>query len=271
MLLLLVPLAGSALYLSGAVSHALPLDPSLDWPPEFIAMQQLVRQRDAFPQSVITLLDNGDWVAWSCALVAAILVGSEFAWGTVRTTLVSAGRLEIFFAVRAVAVLVLAASVLLILAILGAVLPNVVTVAGVGLVKPPPIDPLGGLAYAGAWFVAAAVFTGIGMLMASATRSVALGLVLSVVYVTGENAIAHLPALTASGRPEGLAQLLPVQSTIQLVRQAAGLSGRVDVSAAIPTSNPFAAGDANLIVPVAWAAAAIALAVVIASRSDVHE
>ncbi|MES2211279.1 MAG: hypothetical protein V4515_14030 [Chloroflexota bacterium] len=271
LLVIAIPSTSAFLYLSGAIAHAQPLDSSLDWPPEFVTMHQLARERDAFPQSVLSLLDSAAWVAWASAVLGALLVGSEFGWATIRTTLVTAGRLEGFFLAKVTSVLVIAAVLLAALVTLGSVLPAVAAVIGVAMVTASPVDWVGAAAYAGAWFVSAAVFGAIGLAFGTLSRSPVLGLIVTLVYITGENIVAQLPMWAPTGRPEGLVLLLPVQSTIQLVRHAATLAGRVDLGAALPEAPPFGVTSSSLLVPFAWVIGLVTVAVVVGARRDIAE
>lgn len=269
MFLLVVPLGAAALYVVAASSHAAP-DLRPDVPPEFVAYRVLQRQADAFPQSILTLLDNGGWVAYATALLASLLVGAEFSWATIRTTYLASGHLAGFLVVRLTSLALLACLVLVALALLGAVLP-VVASPFIEFPMGPSIDIAGTFAYGGAWLLTAFLFGAIGTFCSILTRSSAAGLVMTIVYVYAENFVVLRPELSPAGYPQGLALLLPVQSTTALVRAAAGVAGRVDPISAMPGAVPFAATGGSPLIPALWIIAILVASFAILARRDIAE
>lgn len=240
---------GIALYLADAMAHAAPLtDPGV--PPEFVRQRELLRMRDAFPQSVITYLDDGMLVAWGTAILACVLVGAEFSWGTIRHAVGAPGGLPGLAVSRVVSLGAFAAAVLMGLAGLGCIAPTLLALA-IELPEAPAISATGTLAYAAAWLLVCLVCGAVGSLLTGLTRSAALGIVASFVYINAESFIALRPEAAPDGYATGIGLLLPVQSALALVRSTAALAGRVDPSSAFH-GEVFASSTGNAAVPIAW-------------------
>lgn len=263
-----LPLIAGTLYVAGALAHAGPFAIP-DAPPEFLQQRALLQQRDAFPQSVLTLLDQGLVAAWGAALLASLVVGREFSWGTLRHALAGPGGLKGFVIARSVSLAVAAASMLAILAALGVILPAVMATR-IEMAASPAVRPSGAVAYAASWFLVILTFAALGTLLAVVARSAAVGAILTVIYINGESFLALRPEIAPDGYASGPATLMPIQSALAFVRRAADLAGRVDPGSAFQGER-FGSLDGNPLVPIAWIVAMVAVASVVLSRRNIVE
>jgi ABC-type transport system involved in multi-copper enzyme maturation permease subunit len=252
-------------YLSG-VSNALnPVGQiPADFPPDVVdqikeqARQDLLRY--AFPLSIGTLVQNGQILILALvAYVAAAVTGAEFAYGTIRTSLVAHADRRGFLIVRLVAMTVAALLFIGLLVVLGALLPLGAVLLGTSLpgVADPDIGSLAGLV--GATFLATCFVIGLTSLWAVLVRNAAIALVLTIAYVLIEGAVVGL-IVRIAGEESLIRWLLPV-ADLQLLFTRVGGGGPGD---AMPTPLAISIG-------VAWVLATWALSVWVLARSDIRE
>jgi len=156
-----------------------------------LALEQyrLARSTFAFPQGIVTLLGSGALVLFGILLLTATSLGDEFGWGTIRTVLLASNHRARLLLVRLGLLFGIGAALIGTLAVLGAVLPLVVSALGAPPVEVPDLDlaavtvlVLGDL---GAMFVVLAF----AAMVTALVRSGSLTLVLLLVYVAIEAAI----------------------------------------------------------------------------------
>ena len=150
---------------------------------------RLARSSFAFPQGIVTLLGNGTLVLLAVLLLTATTLGDEFGWGTIRTILLASNHRARILLLRLGVVLGIGMALLAVLAVLGAVLPLIVSALGAPPVQVPALNlaavgvlVLGTL---GATFVVIAF----GAMVTVLVRSGGLTLVMLLAYVAIEAAI----------------------------------------------------------------------------------
>lgn len=265
----LVALAIAALsipaYVSG-VSNALnpvgQIPP--DFPPDVVdqikeqARQDLLRY--AFPLSISTVVQNGQILVLALvAYLAAAITGAEFAYGTIRTSLVARADRRGFLIVRLAALAVAALLLIGLLVVLGALLPLGVALLGTSLpaVADPAIGALAG--FLGVMLLATCFVIGLTSLWAVLIRNAAIALVLTIAYAMIEGAVVGL-IVRVAGEESLVRWLLPV-ADLQLLFTRAGGGGPGD---AMPT--PLA-----IWIGVAWVLAIWAFSVWMLARTDIRE
>jgi len=143
----------------------------------------------AFPQGIVTLLGSGALVLLGVLLLTATSLGDEFGWGTIRTALLASNHRARMLLVRLGLLWGVAAALVAILALLGAVLPLVVSALGAPRVDVPALDTPALAVLVLGDLEAAFVVVAFAAMVTVLVRSGSLTLVLLLVYVAVEAAI----------------------------------------------------------------------------------
>jgi ABC-type transport system involved in multi-copper enzyme maturation permease subunit len=96
---------------------------------------RLARSAFAFPQAIVTLLSSGTLILLAILLLMATSLGDEFGWGTIRTVLLASNHRARILLIRLGVILGIGVGLVAVLAVLGAVLPLLVSALGA-----PPVD-----------------------------------------------------------------------------------------------------------------------------------
>lgn len=252
-------------YISG-VSNALNNGSQFpaDFPPDVIdqikeqARQDLLRY--AFPSSIGTVVQNGQILILALvAYLAATITGADFAYGTIRTSLVAHADRRGFLIVRLAALAVAALLLIALLVVLGVLLPLVAVLLGTSLprVAVPDIGALASLL--GVMFLATCLVIGLTTLWAVLIRNAAIALVLTIAYVLIEGAVVGVLVRVAG--EQSVVRWLPPVADLQLLFDRAGVG-----SMAAPIATPLA-----ISVGIAWALATWGASVGLLARADIGE
>lgn len=254
-----------ASYISG-VSNALNNGSQFpaDFPPDVIdqikeqARQDLLRY--AFPSSIGTVVQNGQILILALvAYLAAAITGADFAYGTIRTSLVAHADRRGFLIVRLAALVAAALLLIALLVILGALLPLVAVLLGTSL--PSVADPhIGALAsFLGVMFLATCLVIGLTTLWAILTRNAAIALVLTIAYVLIEGVVVGLIVRVAG--EQSMVRWLPPVADLQLLFDRVGVGSMV-----APITTPLA-----ISVGIAWVLTTWSASVRMLARADIGE
>jgi hypothetical protein len=251
---------------SNAMANALNSGGQLppDLPPDVVdqiraqARQELLRY--AFPLSIGTVVQTAQVLVLALvAYLAAAVTGAEFAYGTIRTSLVAHADRRGFLRVRLAALAVAALLLVALLVVLGVLLPLTAALLGTNLpvVADPDIGVPAGMV--GVMFLAACFVIGLTTLWAVLVRNAAIALVLTIAYVLIEGAVVGI-IVRVAGEQSVVRWLPPVADVQVLFNRAAGSS------IAAPISTPLA-----IAVGIAWVLALWAAAVRVLARADIRE
>jgi ABC-type transport system involved in multi-copper enzyme maturation permease subunit len=252
-------------YISG-VSNALNMGGQLpaDMPPDFIeqireqARQELLRY--AYPLSIGTVVLNGQILILALvAYLAAAVTGAEFAYGTIRTSLVAHADRRGFLIVRLAAMTVTGILLIGLIVVVGALMPLGAALLGTSLpgVADPNIGSLAGLV--GVMFLATCFVIGLASLWAVLIRNAAIALVLTIAYVLIEGAVVGL-IVRIAGEESIVRWLLPVADLQLLFDRARGGPMGVVMPTLLAVS-----------VDIAWVFALWVSSVWVLARSDIRE
>jgi hypothetical protein len=275
--LLLVPIAAFGGYLASyaSIDGHYGWDPSQPMPTEVAGMIAAERAGYAFPASLLTVFGNAPWLLFGLFFIASGTVGLEFAWATIKTTLMTSPSRLRFALSRMIAVGALGLAALGLLVVTGIVLPSLMPILGDALPPSRPTEPLvigGTLA---ALFISSAFFVALGVLLAVITRGPALPLLILIADFMVEGILSGLPVVREAGL-QLLAGSLPIMSVIGLISGAQeptsyGLSA---VPSPVPGAPPLLGerplGLAFLVV-LGWTGAFLALTAWQLRRTDVLE
>ena len=235
-----------------------------DFPPDAIAqIKEQARQsllRFAFPLSIGSVVQDSQILALALvAYLAAAVTGAEFAYGTIRTSLVAHADRRGFLIVRLAGMTLAGTLLIVLLVVLGALLPLGAALLGTSL--PRVADPnIGGLAgTVGVMFLAICLVIGLTTLWAVLIRSAVIALVLTIAYTLLEGALVGL-IVRVAGEESLVRWLLPVADLQLLFDRARGGS----TGSAMPTLLAISVG-------VAWVLAVSAASVWVLARADVRE
>jgi ABC-type transport system involved in multi-copper enzyme maturation permease subunit len=229
-------------------------------PPEILERIRQQRLEYAFPLSVGSVVQNGQILILALvAYVAAAVSGAEYAYGTIRTSLVAHADRRGFMIVRLAGLTVVSVVLIGLLVVVGAILPVIATLLGTRFpgVVDPEIASLSGVV--AVTLLTACFVIGLTSLWVVLVRNAAIALVLTIAYVLSEGAIVGL-IVRAVGEESPVRWVLPV-ADLQL------LFGRVhdsSMGAAMPTPLAISLG-------IAWVLATWAAAVGVLARSDIRE
>jgi len=243
---------------SAETNYAIP--PGEQIPPEILEQIRQQRLQYAFPLSIGSVVQNGQILVLALiAYVAAAVSGAEYAYGTVRTSLVAHADRRGFMIVRLAGLTVVGVVLIGLLVLVGALLPAIAMLLGTRF--PAVVDQeFGSLAGLVAVTLLTACFViGLTSLWVVLIRNAAIALVLTIAYVLSEGAIVGL-IVRAAGEESAIRWVLPV-SDLQL------LFSRVhdtSMGAAMPTPLAISLG-------IAWVLATCSGAVGVLARSDIRE
>ena len=235
-----------------------------DFPPDAIAqIKEQARQlllRFAFPLSIGSVVQDSQILALALvAYLAAAVTGAEFAYGTIRTSLVAHADRRGFLIVRLAAMTVAGVLLIALLVVLGALLPLGAALLGSSLpaVADPNIGSLAGTV--GVMFLATCFVIGLTTLWAVLTRNAVIALVLTIAYTLLEGAVVGL-IVRVAGEESLVRWLLPVADLQLLFDRARGGS----TGSAMPTLLAIS-------VDMVWVLGIGAASVWVMARADVRE
>jgi len=234
-----------------------------------------MRERFAFPQSVVTALGTGTFLMFALILLTATTLGDEFGWGTVRTALLANSQRRRFLAVRLGFLVATGAAVIVATGLLGVIAPLVLSLTGADLPVKTPVDwtAIGVLAL-GETIVCAAVI-GFSALVTVVARSGSLALVGALLYLVVEGAILALLSRFEPFQQNGdlvwSLDLLPLHGLTTFINTAsAAASGLGNVPGEV-LDRALDRAAVPLVALLAWAALFWALAFRRFSRMDIVE
>lgn len=156
--------------------------------------QKTTLQAYGFPQSMFTIVGPGVLPLIALVLIASFVVGDEFRFGTLRTSLLASGDRRRFLAARATTLLGMTAGLLAVTVIVGAVLGIVLAAIGAELaVTTVPIDAVSAAAWFGGEVLVAVVVLCLGTALTVLLRSGAVTLLLILIWSLLETFLANLP------------------------------------------------------------------------------
>jgi len=229
----------------------------------------------AFPVSLVTLLGSGSTVFLALVLLVATTFGDEFSWGTIRTTLLASSNRRRLLVLRLAAVIGIGVGMVAALALLGVVLPLVLTLAGAHFPPTPGLNLAAFAVLVLGTLEGCLVVVAFGALATLLVRSGSLTFVVLLVYVAVEaSVLTVLSRLTPFQEHGDLAWLLdafPVR----------GIARLTDTAARVASGLPRFPGEAvptdlgGTLVPIVallfWAFAFLSIAYVRFTRMDVVE
>jgi hypothetical protein len=235
-----------------------------DFPPDVVAQIKDQARREllryAFPLSIGTVVQTAQVLVLALvAYLAAAVTGAEFAYGTIRTSLVAHADRRGFLGVRLAALAVAALLLIALLVVLGVLLPLTAALLGTNL--PVAADPDIGVpaGMVGVMFLGACFVIGLTTLWAVLIRNAAIALVLTIAYVLIEGAVVGL-IVRVAGEQSAVRWLPPVADLQLLFDRATGSS------IAAPIATPLA-----IAVGIAWVLALWAASVRVLARADIRE
>ncbi|HET6380167.1 MAG TPA: ABC transporter permease [candidate division Zixibacteria bacterium] len=187
-------------------------------------------ERFAFPESVVTLVRSTQlMIVAIAAYAAAAMVGAEFNYRTLRTSLLVNGDRVTFALIRIAAVAGYGAILVLLVTLVASALPFVAMVPGAD----QPANAAGGLGRGLAVTGSALLFATFAALLAAAAtllvRNTAIALLLSATYGVGEGLVIGLIERATRGEIPPL-HLLPVASLQLLSERAVGAPSTIPIS-----------------------------------------
>ncbi|HEY5629571.1 MAG TPA: hypothetical protein VIR16_08680 [Candidatus Limnocylindrales bacterium] len=275
--LLVVPLLAVGGYL---MSYAMvpghyPADtgqPDQSWIASAIATE---RSAYAFPASLVAVSGNAPWLLFCLFFLASETMGLEFAWSTVKTSLISSPSRLRFVVSRLLVIGAIGFVSLVLLLVAAVVMPALMSIAGAGLPPSRPTDVVVIVGTVVALALASAFFIVVGVFLGVITRGPALPLVFLVADFIVEGVIAGLPLAREAGLGL-LAGSLPIMSVINLISGAQdprsyGLPPVLSDAPGAPSlfaDRPLAL---SFLVVAVWAAVFLAASVWQLRRADVLE
>jgi ABC-type transport system involved in multi-copper enzyme maturation permease subunit len=239
------------------------------------ARQVVALQRYGLPQAPLTLLASSLFSIIALALIASLVVGDEFRFGTLRTSLLAASDRRRFLAARLISFLVLTVGLFVALVLVAVVLSLGLTLIGAEL---PPSAPINVPAAAGLVvtdiLVATVVIlltTALSLIMRSGVLAFLVGLLLLLIDVF----LVQLPVFQSLGAQAALAAV-PQFSLTTAIRTLQAVLGR-DTGGLAFADLPVPGGPLNLDpvvlagILVAWGAVFLVVADRRIRRMDVIE
>lgn len=250
------------------------------------ARVEALRARYAFPQSMLTMLASAPFIFFAMILLTATMIGDDFSWGTVRTSLIASSDRRRLLLVRFGFLTVVASVLVAILILLGVALPPLLAATGTPLPAPPALDAGGFVVLLIAEVVVAVAVIGFAALATLLVRSGGLTLVVGLVYLAIEGGInalllrfeAFQPAGAFGRQTDGPAawvlNLFPVRGTLTLLDRANQAAGALPSSPDFPGEVVLRDLDAVRL-PFAWVLVLAAIVTALAfrrfSRMDIVE
>lgn len=166
------------------------------------AQQAIALQKYDLAQTPFTLLGSGIVPMLALVLMASLAVGDEFRFGTIRTSLLAAGKRRRFLFARVVSLTAMTVALFGAMVVLAVVLGIGLRIVGAE-VNPStiPIDAGAGLAWLGAQILATMVVISLGLALTVLLRSGALPLLLIIIAALVELFVAALPIFAATACP----------------------------------------------------------------------
>lgn len=224
--LLVIPVLTSLQYaasLSGELAQ-LQTAPGVVLPPEVYRLQEITLSRYQFPHSILTvLLNSAPVVMLGAGLLAALSIGSEFAGGTVRTSLVFNGNRPRYLVGRVLGALVLVLLAIMLVLLMGATLPTIAHATGTSLPVPPGLSRSGTMLFGSAYSLAIGAVMMFAVLITILTRSAVIASASLLGLAATSSALVQL-----SGRAD-VTLVLPTAAIEALVTQAAVVAGGVEI------------------------------------------
>lgn len=235
-----------------------------DFPPDVIEqMKEQGRQellRYAFPLSIGIVLQNGQILVLALvAYLAAAVTGAEFAYGTLRTSLVAHADRRGFLMVRLAAMAVVSLLLVALLVVLGVLLPLVAGLLGTILPRVADPDISRPAGFVAVTVLASCFVLSLTTLWAILVRNAAIALVLTIAYVLIEGAMVGLIVRVAG--EQSLVRWLPPVADLQLLFDRAGV-GSMGAQMATPLA---------IAVGIAWVLATWGVAIRLLVRADIRE
>jgi ABC-type transport system involved in multi-copper enzyme maturation permease subunit len=170
----------------------------VDWE----AQQAVALQKYDLAQTPFTLLGSGTVPILALVLMASLAVGDEFRFGTIRTSLLAAGKRRRFLLARLISLFAMTVGLFGAMVLLAFVLGIGLHVVGAE-VNPStiPIDPAAGVGWLGAQILATMVVISLGLALTVLLRSGALPLLLIIIAALVELFVAALPIFAATECP----------------------------------------------------------------------
>ena len=235
----------------------------------------ITRARYAFPQSVVILLGNAEFMFVALVLLTALSIGDEFGWGTVKTALLASSHRRRLLFVRLLALALVAAVMLALLVILGAILPGVLALAGAQLPTTQSLDPVGLIALLFGQLLISTMVIAFAALTTLLIRSGSLTLVACLVYVLVETAVigllTRLESFQYEGVNEWLLDVLPLRGTFTLIGVATRATGGLPSYAGEVIDRDLGAAQVPFAALALWAGLFATLAFRRFSRMDIVE
>ncbi|HXI79489.1 MAG TPA: ABC transporter permease subunit [Verrucomicrobiae bacterium] len=209
--------------------------------------EQLISlQKYEFPQSILAMIGLGIAPIVALVLIATLVIGDEFRFGTVRTSLLAAGNRRRFLVSRLISLVAMTVGLYVALALLAVVLSFVLVVIGAEL--PPatmPLHPGPALALVGTEILSATVLIALAAALTVLLRSGALPLLIVVLGLLLETFIAALPVFWPGKLLSGVPQFFLTNAGRTLLARignatgAIGMTGQEVPPAPIDLALPF--------------------------------
>jgi hypothetical protein len=170
-------------------------------------------QKYELPQSILTVVGTGIAPIVAFLLIASLVIGDEFRFGTLRTSLLAAGNRRKFLGARLISLLAMAIGMFAGLAVVAAILSLGLVIFGAEL--PPStvtIDGGAAIGLVGADVLAVAVVIALATLLTVILRSGALPLLLVILGALLDLFVASLPVFIPGEPLAGAQQFLPVEA-----------------------------------------------------------
>jgi ABC-type transport system involved in multi-copper enzyme maturation permease subunit len=174
------------------------------------AQQAIQLPKYAWPQSPFTIVGSGLPAMVALILIAALAVGDEFRYGTIRTSLLAAGDRRRFLAARFTSLVAVTVGLFAALLLLGAILGLGLRIAGADLGSSASVVAIDGpsaVAWLGAELLTTLVLIAFGAALTVLLRSGALPLLLIIIAGLVDLFLTNLPIFAPgellSGVPQG--------------------------------------------------------------------
>jgi ABC-type transport system involved in multi-copper enzyme maturation permease subunit len=199
------------------------------------AEQLLLLQKYEFPQSILTVIGMGIAPIVALVLIATLVIGDEFRFGTVRTSLLAAGNRRRFLLARLISLLAMTVGLFVVLAMLAVVLSLGLVILGAEL--PPatmPIHAGPALALVGTEILATTVLIALAAALTVLMRSGALPLLMVVLGLLLETFITALPVFGPQELLSGVPQFFLTNAGRTLLARFGNDSGAIGVGTTEP-------------------------------------
>jgi ABC-type transport system involved in multi-copper enzyme maturation permease subunit len=170
--------------------------------------QAFALQKYDLSQAVFTMLGSATAPIVALVLISTLVVGDEFRFGTIRTSLLAAGPRRRFLAARVISLFVMTVGLYLAVILLAALLALVLRLVGAEVTAPTtPVDLGSGIAWLGAVVLATMVIISLGLALTVLLRSGALPLLIVVIAALTELFVAALPIFAPNEFLSGVPQV----------------------------------------------------------------